>query len=154
MSPRIALGGDDAGAPLRRAIAAHLTERAIAFDDFGVDTDDVPYPEIAERVARRVADGTYDRAVLCCGTGIGVSVVANKIPGVYAALAHDVYSARRARLSNNAQVLAMGARVIGVQAALEVVDAWLGEDFRGGPSADKIALIADLESRLGTSPGQ
>ena len=152
--PRLALGSDDAGAPLQQAIAAHLDQLGVSYTEFDDGPADASYPSVAESVARKVADGTFDRAILCCGTGIGVCIVANKIPGVYAALAHDVYSARRARLSNNAQVLTMGARVIGAQAALEVVDTWLAEDFRGGPSADKLALITDLENRLAAPSGQ
>jgi ribose 5-phosphate isomerase B len=149
---RVAVGSDDAGAPLRHVVIHYLASVGIAADDFGTDSDNPAYPVIAERVARSVADGHHDRAVLTCGTGLGVCIVANKIPGVYAALAHDVYSARRARLSNNAQILTMGARVIGAGPAREVVGAWLAEDFRGGPSAGKLALIADLEDRLHASP--
>jgi len=152
---RLAIGSDDAGAPLRVFIAGHLVERGISVDDFGTDSTDPPYPVIAAEVATAVAEGRYDRAILTCGTGIGVCIVANKVPGVYAALAHDVYSARRARLSNNAQILTMGARVIGPAAAWEVVAAWLEEDFRGGPSTDKLLLIRDLERRFnGRAPGQ
>lgn len=152
---RLAIGSDDAGAPLRVLIARHLVDHEIDVDDFGTDAADPPYPVIAEQVALAVAGGRYDRAILICGTGIGVCIVANKVPGVYAALAHDVYSARRARLSNNAQILTMGARVIGPAAAWEVVAAWLAEDFRGGPSTGKLLLIEELERRFhGRAPGQ
>jgi len=144
----IAIGSDDAGAPLRHIIVEHLAERGIDVFDFGTDLAEPAYPVIAERVATAVAAGSYERAILICGTGIGVCIVANKIPGVYAALAHDVYAARRARLSNNAQVLTMGARVIGSGPACEVVDAWLSEEYAGGPSADKLAIISELEERL------
>jgi ribose 5-phosphate isomerase B len=144
----IAVGSDDAGAPLRHVIIEHLSGLGIAVEDFGTDSADPAYPVIAEQVATAVASGKHERAILLCGTGIGVCIVANKIPGVYAALAHDVYAARRARLSNNAQIITMGARVIRPGPAREVVDAWLSEDFRGGPSTDKLALISDLEERL------
>jgi ribose 5-phosphate isomerase B len=149
---RIAIGSDDAGAPLRHVIIEHLTRHGIEIEDFGTDAAMPAYPVIAEQVARAVASGQHERAILMCGTGLGVCIVANKIPGISAALAHDVYMARRARLSNNAQILAMGARVIGPGPAREVVDAWLAEDFQGGPSMDKLALISDLEERLHASP--
>jgi ribose 5-phosphate isomerase B len=150
----IAVGSDDAGAALRHVIIEHLRCQGLAVDDYGTDQPDPAYPVIAEQVARRVAGGEYGRAILICGTGIGVSIVANKVPGVYAALAHDVFSARRARLSNNAQILALGARVIGAGPAREIVDAWMAEEFHGGPSADKLALIADLEARVAGPSGQ
>jgi ribose 5-phosphate isomerase B len=154
-TPRVAVGSDEAGAPLRHVVIDYLASLGIAADDFGTDAADPAYPVIAERVARSVAGGSHDRAILTCGTGLGVCIVANKIPGVYAALAHDVYTARRARLSNNAQILTMGARVIGAGPACEIVGAWLSEDFRGGPSTAKLALIAELEDRLhARSPGQ
>jgi ribose 5-phosphate isomerase B len=141
----IGLGSDDAGAPLRHAVAEHLRSLGVPFEDVGHD-DPVPaYPAVAFEVAGKVAAGTYDRAILICGTGIGVSIAANKVPGVYAALCHDTYSAQRARRSNNAQVLAMGARVIGPQLALAVVDAWLDSEFEGGRSAAKVTAIAERE---------
>jgi ribose 5-phosphate isomerase B len=142
----VALGSDDAGATLRRAIRAHLEARGVALVDYGVDDAGEAYPSVAFRVAELVAAGTHDRAILCCGTGIGMAIAANKIPGVYAANCHDVYAAERARKSNNAQVLTMGERVIGVQAALAVVDAWLASEFEGGASAAKVAEIATREA--------
>jgi len=150
----IAVGSDDSGASLRHVVIAHLRERGVAVDDFGTDAADPPYPVIAERVADQVAAGVYARAILICGTGIGVCIAANKVPGVYAALAHDVFSARRARLSNNAQILTMGALVIGPGPAREVVDAWLAHEFSGGRSAAKLAHIDRMEARHACAPGQ
>jgi ribose 5-phosphate isomerase B len=136
----VALGSDDAGATLRQAIRAHLEARGVALVDYGVDDAAEAYPSVAFRVGELVAAGTHD-------TGIGMAIAANKIPGVYAANCHDVYAAERARKSNNAQVLTLGERVIGVQAALVVVDAWLASDFEGGASAAKVAEIATREGR-------
>lgn len=144
----IGLGSDDAGAELRAAVLAHLRgERGLEVVDYGTDAADPAYPEIARAVAERVADGTHERAILICGTGIGVSIAANKVPGVFAALCHDTYSARRARKSNDAQVLTMGARVIGPALALEITDAWLDSEFEGGRSAPKVASLREMDRR-------
>jgi ribose 5-phosphate isomerase B len=143
----VALGSDDAGAVLRQAIRSHLEGRGVDVADYGVDDAAEAYPSVAFRVAELVAAGTHERAILCCGTGIGMAIAANKVPGVYAANCHDVYAAERARKSNNAQVLTLGERVIGVQAALAVVDAWLASEFEAGASAAKVAEIAAREGR-------
>lgn len=143
----LALGSDDAGSALRARLAALLDEDGVPYVDYGDDAR--PYPDVALAVAQRVADGTHDRAILLCGTGIGVAIVANKVPGVYAALCHDVYSAERARKSNAAQVLTMGARVVGPEHAAAIVRAWLASEFEGGRSAPKVAAIRALERELG-----
>jgi ribose 5-phosphate isomerase B len=143
----VALGSDDAGATLRQAIRAHLEARGVEVADYGVDDAAEAYPSVAFRVAELVAAGTHERAILCCGTGIGMAIAANKVPGVYAANCHDVYAAERARKSNSAQVLTLGERVIGLEAALVVVDAWLAAEFEGGASALKVAEIARREGR-------
>jgi ribose 5-phosphate isomerase B len=151
---RLVIGADDAGLGLKTVITGFLDERGVAYDDVGVDTPDatalgIDYPDVAETVATGIRDGRYDRGILICGTGIGMAITANKVPGVRAALAHDVYSAQRARRSNDAQVLTMGARVIGPEAAKTVVAAWLESEFDGGGSTRKVAKIVDLERRLG-----
>lgn len=151
----ILIGADDAGLGLLQVIADDLAERGVAIeivrpDDIGLEAID--YPDVAERVAVAVRDGRSDRAILICGTGIGMAIAANKVQGVRAALAHDVYSAERARKSNNAQVLTMGARVIGPEAAKTVVHAWLASEFAGGASTRKVEKIDDLERRLATTP--
>jgi ribose 5-phosphate isomerase B len=145
----IVLGSDDAGAPLRRVIADHLTARGTEVMDLGTDDAVRAYPAIAQDAVGHITDGSADRVILVCGTGIGMSIAANKFPGVYAALCHDTYSARRARKSNNAQVLTMGARVVGAQLALEIVDAWLESEFEGGRSLSKVEAVAALEGRAG-----
>jgi ribose 5-phosphate isomerase B len=147
MNRRIALGNDEAAVGLRQVIAEHLQGLGWQVDLFGPgSTDDaVDYPDVAVDVARRVADGTYERALLICGTGIGMSIAANKVPGVRAAQAADTYTAERARKSNDAQVLALGARTLGPELARSIVDAWLGSEFQGGRSAPKVAKLAALD---------
>ena len=129
----IAVGSDDAGVPLRILVERHLCALGYAVDVYGPASADDPvdYPDVATDVARRVADGQYDRAILVCGTGIGMAITANKIPGVRAAQAADTYSAERARKSNNAQVLALGSRTLGGEHAMMIVDHWLGSEFEG-----------------------
>ena len=151
---RLAIGADDAGFELKRIIEAYLDEQGVAYDDMGVDSPDagsrsepVDYPDVASVVAEGIRDGRYERGILICGTGIGMSITANKVPGVRAAQAHDVYSAQRARMSNNAQVLAMGARVIGPELAKTIVRAWLDAEFAGGGSTRKVAKVDAVEAR-------
>lgn len=144
----IAIGSDDAAGTLRHAIAEHLRANGYEVVDYGVDDDTRPYPSVAFEVANQVAAGKHDRAVLCCGTGLGMAIAANKVPGVYAATCHDVYSAQRARKSNNAQILTMGQRVIGIESALVVLDAWLASEFEHGRSEAKVAMIAEQEQEL------
>ena len=144
----IGVGSDDAGATLRLAVAAHLRELGHKVDDYGVDDSSSAYPQVAFEVAAHVASGKHDRAVLCCGTGIGMAIAANKVRGVYAATCHDVYSAQRARKSNNAQILTMGQRIVGIELALVILDAWLESEFEHGRSDAKVALIAQHEQGL------
>lgn len=143
----IAVGGDAAGARLAGLIAEHLRHVGADVVEFREHAGE-GYPDVAVAVARRVASGDFDRAVLVCGTGIGMSIAANKVPGVYAALCHDTYSAERSRLSNNAQVLAMGARVIGDELAKRIVDVWLAHDYHEGPSTPKLRRLVELERDL------
>jgi ribose 5-phosphate isomerase B len=150
----ILLGADDAGLDLLEVIAADLRARGERIEivrPVDIGPDSVDYPDVAERVALAIRDGRSDRAILICGTGIGMAIAANKVAGVRAALAHDVYSAERARKSNNAQVLTMGARVIGPESAKTVVHAWLESEFAGGDSTRKVEKIDHLERRLAAS---
>jgi ribose 5-phosphate isomerase B len=144
---RIGLASDDAGAALRVRIAEHLRAQGHEVLDTGVDDDSRAYPSIAFEVAENVRDGVYPRAILICGTGIGVAIAANKVPGVYAATCHDTYSAQRARKSNNAQILTMGARVVGAEVALAIVDAWVESEFEGGGSTSKVEELVAGERR-------
>ncbi|MEF2553297.1 RpiB/LacA/LacB family sugar-phosphate isomerase [Aurantimonas sp. A2-1-M11] len=148
---KLAIAGDSAGAPLAKVLAEHLSGRD------GLDVSEVSnpptgaekfYADLADRVASGILDGTYDRAILCCGTGIGVCLSANKVPGIRAAQTHDTYSAERAALSNNAQIITMGARVIGSELAKSVADAFLACKFDpGGRSADNVKAIDALDAK-------
>jgi ribose 5-phosphate isomerase B len=143
---RIALGCDEVGFPLLQVVRQQLSAREVEVIDFGVhSTDPVLYPNVALEVARAVAAGTCDRGILICGTGIGMSITANKVPTVRAALCHDTYSAERARKSNDAQILTMGARVIGSEVAKQIVDAWLRSDFEGGGSLPKVVRMKEID---------
>ena len=147
--PAVAVGSDDAGFALKELIAAHLRESGYPVTDFGCDSPDpVDYPDVAFSLASAVERGEFTRGILICGTGIGMAIAANKVPGVRAAQAHDPYSAERARRSNDAQILALGARVVGPALALSLVDTWLHAEFSGGASSRKVAKIASREAEL------
>ena len=142
---RIALGADSAGKPLLDVIAGHLAGKG----QHKVTDLSQPgfYADIAADVGKAVLDGEYDRAILFCGTGIGVCISANKIPGIRAALTHDAYSAERAAKSNNAQIITMGARVIGPELAKSIADVWLASEFDpNGSSAANVAAIDRLDA--------
>ena len=144
---KVAIGCDEAAYALKEAIKAHLQEQGVEVDDYGTQKGETAlYPDVAFEVAGRVAAGQYTRAILMCGTGIGMAISANKVPGVRAAQAHDAYSAERARKSNDAQIVTMGARVIGIELAKSVVDAWMQSEFEGGRSASKIERIEAYEA--------
>lgn len=143
----IAVGADDAGAPLKDYLAKYLTDHGYEIRDYGNGTDQ-DYPDVAAEVAEAVADGEHDRALLVCGTGLGMAITANKVPGVRAATAHDAYSAERARKSNDAQVLTMGSRVIAPQAAEKVLEHWLQSEFEGGGSAPKVKKMEAIDERF------
>jgi ribose 5-phosphate isomerase B len=143
----IAIGADDAGAPLKDHLAQYLKERGYEVADYGNGSEQ-DYPDVAAEVAEAVSDGRHDRALLVCGTGLGMAITANKIPGVRAVTAHDAYSAERARKSNDAQVLTMGARVIAPQAAEKVLDHWLASEFEGGGSAAKVDKMNEVDARF------
>lgn len=141
---KIALGADSAGKPLLDIIASHLAGKT------GVTVTDLSepgyYADVSQKVGQKVIDGEYDRALLFCGTGIGVSISANKVPGIRAALTHDTYSAERAAKSNNAQIITMGARVVGPELAKAIVDTYLASSFDpNGPSAENVKAIDRLD---------
>ncbi len=146
---KIAVAGDSAGEGLSKVLADHLKAK---FDVVEVSrTDKGPddfYANLADRVASGVLDGTYDKAILVCGTGIGVCISANKVPGIRAALTHDTYSAERAALSNNAQIITMGARVIGTELAKAIADTFLAHSFdENGRSAGNVKAIDALDAK-------
>ncbi len=126
----IALGCDQGGFALMQQVKAHLEERGIEYKDFGTYSEaSVDYPEYGKKAAIAVASGECDKGIVICGTGIGISIAANKIKGIRAALCHDTFSAKMTRLHNDANILAMGGRVIGYGLALDVVDAFLDTEF-------------------------
>ena len=126
----IALGCDHGGYAMMQEVKKHLEERGIAYKDFGCDSEaSVDYPIYAKKVANAVADGECENGILICGTGIGISIAANKVKGIRAALCHDCFSAAATREHNNANILAMGARVIGVGLALKIVDTFIDTPF-------------------------
>lgn len=150
-SLKVAIGGDEAAYDLKEILIGYIRELGYEVEDFGTfNAQPVLYPDIAFVVATAIKEGRFDRAVLVCGTGIGVAISANKVSGIRAAQAHDTYSAAKARTSNNAQIVTLGARVIGPELAKSIVATFLGSNFSGGNSELKIAKIDEYEARLNT----
>jgi len=144
----LVLGCDNAAVDLMKEIRSFLADQGIKTTFLGVESssDDTAYPTIAQRVVDEIASSGYRKeGILICGTGIGMSITANKNPGIYAAVCHDAYSAERARLSNDTNVLCMGARVVGPELAKKIVKEWLNLEFQGGRSTPKVELIHDIE---------
>lgn len=146
---KLAIAGDSAGEGLAKVLADHLKDRhdvhEISRTDAGAEAF---YANLSDRVASAVVSGEYDRAILVCGTGIGVCIAANKVPGIRAALTHDTYSAERAALSNNAQIITMGARVIGSELAKAIADAYLAQTFdENGRSAGNVKAIDEIDAK-------
>ncbi|AGB42346.1 ribose 5-phosphate isomerase B [Halobacteroides halobius DSM 5150] len=142
----IAIGSDHGGYNLKQKIKELLDERGIGYKDFGTNsTESVDYPDFAKQVAKAVANDDFERGILVCGTGIGMSITANKVKGIRAALCHDVFSAKATRWHNNSNVLTLGERVIGTESALEVVKAWLEAEFEGGRHQRRIDKISQLK---------
>ncbi|QWW70701.1 RpiB/LacA/LacB family sugar-phosphate isomerase [Rhizobium sp. WYJ-E13] len=146
---KLAIAGDSAGEGLAKVLAEHLKDRFDVHEVSRIDDGLDPfYANLSDRVASGVVDGTYDKAILVCGTGIGVCISANKVPGIRAALTHDTYSAERAALSNNAQIITMGARVIGPELAKSIADAFLAQTFdQNGRSAGNVFAIDELDAK-------
>ncbi len=145
---RIALGSDHGGYQLKQAVAEWVRELGHQVHDYGVHSpESADYPDYAEQVAAAVARGEADRGILVCGTGIGMSMAANKVPGVRASVCHDVFSARATREHNDANVLCLGERVIGPGLARAIVETWLAAEFAGGRHARRVDKIRELERR-------
>lgn len=143
---KIAIASDHGGFELKQHIMALLTELGHEYTDFGCySTDSMDYPDVAFPAAEAVARGEYERGILICGTGIGVSICANKVKGVRCALCGDVLSAELTRQHNDSNVLAMGGRIIGVETAKAIVRTWLGTEFLGGRHERRVAKISDHE---------
>lgn len=145
---KIAIASDHGGANLKQEIVKLLKTLELSFEDFGGECgNSVDYPDYALPVAEKVASGEFDRGILICGTGIGMSIAANKVKGIRCALVHDVFSAKATRQHNDTNMLAMGERVIGPGLAEEIVRTWLGEDFEGGRHINRIDKISDYEKK-------
>jgi ribose 5-phosphate isomerase B len=146
---KIAIGCDEAGFELKELLKNYIAKKGHEVEDLGVyNTDPVLYPDIAVKVATSVADNKNERGILVCGTGIGMAITANKVPGIRAAVCHDPYSAERARKSNDAQIVCFGARIIGGELAKLLVDTWLDSEFLGGGSTSKVQKISDYEKQF------
>ena len=144
----IAIGSDHGGFALKQEIMKHLDEKGLEYKDYGTYSEEsCDYPVYGAAVGRAVAGGECDRGILICGTGIGISIAANKIEGVRAANCTDCYMAEMTRRHNDANVLALGARVLGSGLAMKIVDTFLDTDFEGGRHARRIAQISELDAR-------
>ena len=147
-SKRIVVGADHYGLPLKNIVRDHLRAKGYEVDDIGVNTDDpVDYPDVGAKVAEAVSEGKYERGVLVCGTGAGMAIVANKVPGVRAVAVYDPYTAERAVASNNAQIITLGAQITGPEVAKKLIDIWIESEFQGGRSAPKVAKTNQLDEK-------
>ena len=144
---KLAIGCDHGGIELKLEIVKHLEERGIELVDFGIkEYQSVNYPEIALPLAKAVASGECDRGILVCGTGIGMSIAANKVKGIRAAVCSDHFSAKFTRLHNDANILCLGGRVIGPGVANEMVDLFIDTEYEGGRHATRVQMITDIEN--------
>ena len=144
----LAIGSDHGGFELKKAVMKHLAERGVEYRDYGTfSAESCDYPDFGEAVGRAVASGECERGIVICGTGIGISIAANKVRGVRCALCGDCYSAQLCREHNDANVLALGARVLGEGLALKIVDTYLDSSFQGGRHARRVAKIMALEDK-------
>lgn len=147
---KIAVGCDHVGYELKGILLRHLEEKGIEYHDFGTNsTERTDYPIYGEAVANAVASGEYDKGLLICGTGVGISLSANKVPGIRAVVCSEPYSALLSRQHNDTNILAMGARVVGSDLALMILDAWLSGVYEGGRHQRRIDMIAEIERKHG-----
>lgn len=143
----IAIGCDHGGFEMKTALIKHLQENDVEFVDLGCNGETVDYPDIAVKVCEKVTSGECDKGVLVCGTGIGMSMAANKIKGIRAAVCGDTFSAKFTRLHNNCNVLCMGGRVIGNGLACDILDIYLATEFEGGRHERRVEKIMELEGK-------
>ena len=149
MAKPIALAADHGGFELKEAVKAHLKELGLEYIDFGThSTDSVDYPDMAVPACDAVVNGQCEKALLFCGTGVGISLAANKVPGIRAGVCSEPYTARMIVEHNNCQIVAMGARVVGDELAKAIVDAFFGATFQGGRHAERVQIIKDMEAEL------
>ncbi|MBX0357874.1 ribose 5-phosphate isomerase B [Halobacillus sp. Nhm2S1] len=145
---KVILASDHGGVNLRKEVADVLNELEVEFEDIGCDCEDsVDYPDYAIPAAERVANGEFDKAILICGTGIGMSISANKVKGIRAALVHDLFTAKVTREHNDSNILCMGERVIGPGLAREIARIWVSTDFEAGRHERRVSKIAEYENK-------
>ncbi len=145
---KIALGCDHGGFELKEEIKKYIESKGVEVVDYGThSTESVNYPEYGMKVAESVSTKTTDFGILVCGTGLGMSYVANKVKGIRCACVSDVFSAEMSKLHNDANVLALGARVVGMGLALKIVETWLGSEFEGGRHQKRVDMITEVESK-------
>ena len=145
---KVAIGSDHGGLELKEHVIATLKELNLAYEDMGThDRNSCDYPDYAQKVAAAVVSGKYDQGILICGTGIGMSIAANKVQGIRAALCNEIFSAKMARAHNNANILCIGARVVGPSVAQEIVKAYFTSAFEGGRHAQRVEKINLLDTR-------
>ena len=145
----IAVGADHAGVKMKASIIEHLISKGFDCHDYGThDESSIDYPDYAKLVGDAINEGTADRGILICGTGIGISISANKISGIRAALCGDTFSAHLSRQHNDANVLCLGARVVGIGLALDIVDTWFAASFEGGRHQRRVDKIHALETSV------
>ena len=145
---KIALGCDHGGINLKEAIKKYLVDKNIEVKDFGThNNNSVNYPEYATKVSKAVISKECDLGILCCGTGIGMSIAANKHKGIRAAVVGDCFSAKATREHNDTNILCLGERVIGEGLALTIVDTWLNAEFQGGRHSERLSLVEEIENR-------
>lgn len=143
---KIAIGCDHVGYELKLKVIEHLKEKGYQVEDFGTNsTDRTDYPIYGEAVARAVAKGECEKGIVICGTGVGISISANKVRGIRAVVCSEPYSALLSRQHNDTNILAFGARVVGLDLALMIVDAWLSGEYEGGRHARRVAMIQEIE---------
>lgn len=146
---KISLGCDEAAYDLKQIIKEHLEKQGHTVIDQGADAGEtVLYPDVAVKTCEDVTNGKCDRGILVCGTGIGMAMTANKVPGIRAAVCHDPFSTERSILSNDANMMCMGARVVAPQLALYLLDIWMGLQFKDGPSTPKVERITHYEQQF------
>ena len=145
---KIGIGNDHAAVEMKQEIAEYLKGKGYEVVNYGTDTyESCNYPEYGEKVGRAVASGEVDLGILICGTGVGISLAANKVKGIRAVVCPEPYSAKLSRQHNNTNILAFGARVIGIEMAKMIVDEWLNAEFLGGRHQTRVDMIMDIENR-------
>jgi ribose 5-phosphate isomerase B len=148
----LVIGADNIGLGLKNTLRDYLRSKGYEVEDMGVHEDTpADYPDIGARVAEAVAEHRFERGILVCGTGAGMAIVANKVPGVRAVCVLDPYTAERARASNNAQIITFGSQIVGTEVAKRLMDIWLNSEFQGGRSAPKVHKIDQLDEKYRTA---